>query len=71
MLGSNDCTVHAGLAVSDIPTALEFYVKKLGFQQAFTWGEPPTFAGVNVPDNGIHGGVRISIDGEIGYRPVE
>ena len=35
---------QAGLAVSDIPTAVEFYVKKLGFQQALTWGEPPTFA---------------------------
>jgi catechol 2,3-dioxygenase-like lactoylglutathione lyase family enzyme len=40
--------IHAGLAVSDISTAVEFYVKKLGFQQAFTWGEPPTFAGVNL-----------------------
>jgi catechol 2,3-dioxygenase-like lactoylglutathione lyase family enzyme len=40
--------IHAGLAVSDIPTAVEFYIKKLGFQQAFTWGEPPTFAGVNL-----------------------
>jgi catechol 2,3-dioxygenase-like lactoylglutathione lyase family enzyme len=40
--------IHAGLAVSDIPSAVEFYVKKLGFQQAFTWGEPPTFAGVNL-----------------------
>ncbi len=40
--------IHAGLAVSDIPTAVEFYIQKLGFQQAFTWGEPPTFAGVNL-----------------------
>jgi catechol 2,3-dioxygenase-like lactoylglutathione lyase family enzyme len=40
--------IHSGLAVSDIPIAVEFYVKKLGFQQAFTWGEPPTFAGVNL-----------------------
>ena len=40
--------VHAGLAVTDIPTAVEFYIKKLGFQQAFTWGEPQTFAGVNL-----------------------
>lgn len=40
--------VHAGLAVSDISTAVEFYVRKLGFQKAFTWGEPPTFAGVNL-----------------------
>jgi catechol 2,3-dioxygenase-like lactoylglutathione lyase family enzyme len=40
--------IHAGLAVSDIPTAVEFYVKKLGFRQGFTWGDPPTFAGVNL-----------------------
>jgi len=40
--------IHAGLAVSDIPVALEFYTKKLGFQEAFTWGDPPTFAGVNL-----------------------
>lgn len=40
--------IHPGLAVSDISAAVEFYVKKLGFQQAFTWGEPPTFAGVNL-----------------------
>jgi catechol 2,3-dioxygenase-like lactoylglutathione lyase family enzyme len=39
--------IHAGLAVSDIPTAIEFYIKKLGFQEGFTWGDPPTFAGVN------------------------
>jgi len=40
--------IHGALAVRDISTAIEFYVKKLGFQQAFTWGEPPTFAGVNL-----------------------
>ena len=40
--------LHAGLAVSDISAALEFYTRKLGFQQAFTWGDPPTFAGVNL-----------------------
>lgn len=40
--------IHAVLAVSDIPAAVEFYVQKLGFQQAFTWGEPPRFAGVNL-----------------------
>jgi catechol 2,3-dioxygenase-like lactoylglutathione lyase family enzyme len=39
---------HAGLAVSDLAAALEFYTRKLGFQQAFTWGDPPTFAGVNL-----------------------
>jgi catechol 2,3-dioxygenase-like lactoylglutathione lyase family enzyme len=40
--------VHAGLAVGDLAAALDFYTKKLGFQRAFTWGEPPTFAGVNL-----------------------
>ena len=40
--------IHAGLAVTDIDAALEFYTKKLGFTKAFTWGDPPTFAGVNL-----------------------
>jgi len=39
---------HAVLAVSDVVAAADFYVKKLGFKLAFTWGEPPTFAGVNL-----------------------
>lgn len=40
--------IHAGLAVSDISAAVDFYTKRLGFQLGFTWGEPPTFAGVNL-----------------------
>src|SRR5260370_7322951 len=40
--------IHAGLAVGDIPAAVDFYTKKLGFKLAFTWGDPPTFAGVNL-----------------------
>lgn len=44
-----DCDrYHAGLAVSDVPAAVEFYTQKLGFFEAFTWGEPPTMAGVNL-----------------------
>jgi catechol 2,3-dioxygenase-like lactoylglutathione lyase family enzyme len=39
---------HAGFAVSDITAAVEFYTQKLGFKLAFTWGDPPTFAGVNL-----------------------
>lgn len=27
---------------------VDFYVNKLGFVEGFTWGEPPTFAGVNL-----------------------
>ncbi len=40
--------IHAGLAVGDIPAAVDFYTKKLGFKLSFTWGDPPTFAGVNL-----------------------
>jgi catechol 2,3-dioxygenase-like lactoylglutathione lyase family enzyme len=46
---SIDCErVHPGLAVPDIPAAVEFYSKKLGFTTGFTWGDPPTFAGMNL-----------------------
>ena len=37
---------HAGLAVPDVRAAVDFYTSKLGFREAFTWGDPPTFAGV-------------------------
>jgi len=40
--------VHAGLAVTDIPAAVDFYRQKLGFTLAFTWGDPPAFAGVTL-----------------------
>jgi uncharacterized glyoxalase superfamily protein PhnB len=40
--------VTAGLAVDDIATAVEFYTKQFGFEIAFTWGDPPTFAGVKL-----------------------
>ena len=44
-----DCErYHANLQVSDVPAAVEFYTKKLGFTLGFTWGEPPTMAGVNL-----------------------
>lgn len=44
-----DCDkVHPGLAVADINAAVEFYTGKLGFKLGFTWGEPPTFAGINL-----------------------
>lgn len=41
---------HAGLAVSDVRAAAEYYADKLGFQQGFLWGDPPTFAGMNLGD---------------------
>ncbi len=40
--------VHACLVVGDIPAAVDFYTMKLGFRLGFTWGDPPTFAGVNL-----------------------
>ena len=46
-----DCEQHhAGIAVSDVAAAVEFYTKKLGFWVAFTEGDPPTFAGLNLGD---------------------
>jgi catechol 2,3-dioxygenase-like lactoylglutathione lyase family enzyme len=39
---------YAGLAVTDIAAAIDFYTTKLGFNLGFTWGDPPTFAGVNL-----------------------
>ena len=45
-----DCErLHAGIAVSDIQAAYDFYTTKLGFLPGFTYGEPvKTFAGVNL-----------------------
>src|SRR5262249_16166980 len=40
--------LHAALRVVDVLAAVEFYTKKLGFRLGFTWGEPPTIAGVNL-----------------------
>ncbi len=46
-----DCEQHhASLRVSDVLAAVDFYTKKLGFKPGFTWGDPPTFAGVNLGD---------------------
>jgi len=39
---------HPSLCVADVAAALEFYTTKLGFTLGFTWGEPPTIAGVNL-----------------------
>ena len=40
--------LHPSLTVSDVLAAVDFYTKKLGFMLAFTWGDPPTMAGVNL-----------------------
>lgn len=41
---------HTGLAVSDVPEAVKFYTERLGFTRGFTWGDPVTFAGVNLDE---------------------
>jgi catechol 2,3-dioxygenase-like lactoylglutathione lyase family enzyme len=39
---------HSGIAVADVPAAVAYYTRKLGFDLGFTWGEPVTMAGVNL-----------------------
>ena len=44
-----DCDqVHPSLSVDDVVAAADFYTGRLGFNLSFTWGEPPTMAGVNL-----------------------
>jgi catechol 2,3-dioxygenase-like lactoylglutathione lyase family enzyme len=44
---------HATLRVADVTAALEFYTARLGFRQAFSWGEPPALAGVNLGETQV------------------
>lgn len=39
---------HTGISVSDIAAAVEYYTAKVGFRENFTWGDPPTMAGVSL-----------------------
>jgi catechol 2,3-dioxygenase-like lactoylglutathione lyase family enzyme len=39
---------HAALPVGDVAAAVSFYTNKLGFRLGFTWGDPPSMAGVNL-----------------------
>ena len=48
--------LHQALSVSDVNATADFYTKNLGFWLAFTWGEPPSMAGVNL------GGVQIFLE---------
>jgi catechol 2,3-dioxygenase-like lactoylglutathione lyase family enzyme len=44
-----DCErLHPTLSVSDVPDAVDFYTNRLGFRLGFTWGDPPTMAGLNL-----------------------
>ena len=49
--GRVDVTVeqyHAILSVANLAEAIDFYSNRLGFLHAFSWGDPPTMAGVNL-----------------------
>ena len=39
---------HTILPVHDLDATIDFYTKKLGFWLGFKWGNPPSFAGVNL-----------------------
>jgi uncharacterized glyoxalase superfamily protein PhnB len=41
-------SVNPGLAVAEVRTAVEFYITRLGFEPGFTWGDPPSIAGVDL-----------------------
>jgi len=44
---------HASLRVADLSAAVDFYTERLGFRQAFVWGEPPIMAGVNLGETQV------------------
>lgn len=46
--------VFPTLLVDDIVAATEFYINRLGFTLRFTWGEPPTYAGVDLGQTTLH-----------------
>jgi catechol 2,3-dioxygenase-like lactoylglutathione lyase family enzyme len=41
-------TYHAILMVADVAASIAYYVHALGFRLAFSEGQPPEFAGVNL-----------------------
>jgi uncharacterized glyoxalase superfamily protein PhnB len=45
---------HPTLSVADVRAAAEFYTQKLGFEMGFTWGDPPSMAGVGFGGLSIH-----------------
>lgn len=49
-----DCErLHPGLPVPDVAAAVAYYTNALGFSEGFTWGEPPSIAGVNLGDTQV------------------
>lgn len=50
-----DCAQHfPTLVVRNVSESIDFYTKKLGFQQGFTWEDPPTMAGVYLDQVEVH-----------------
>jgi catechol 2,3-dioxygenase-like lactoylglutathione lyase family enzyme len=50
-----DCAQHfPTLLVGDVAAAVEFYTPRLGFRPGFTWGDPPTAAGVRLDRVEVH-----------------
>lgn len=50
-----DCEEHfPTLMVPDVAAAVEFYTTRLGFRPGFTWGDPPTAAGVLLDRVEVH-----------------
>ncbi|MEC5144270.1 VOC family protein [Chitinophaga sp. 212800010-3] len=52
--GVDNTQVFPTLLVDDIPAAVSFYTSQLGFTHRFSWGSPPTFAGVDLGKTTIH-----------------
>lgn len=50
-----DCIAHyPTLPVANVSDTVEFYIEKLGFDERFLWGDPPTHAGVSLGNSTIH-----------------
>jgi len=50
-----DCQMfHPTLYVGDVRAAVDFYVHELGFRASFSWGDPPTIAGVQLGEVELH-----------------
>jgi catechol 2,3-dioxygenase-like lactoylglutathione lyase family enzyme len=47
-------SVNPGFTVLDIPDAIEYYTKTLGFKLDFDWGDPPHFASVSLGGVALH-----------------
>ncbi len=50
-----ECIAHyPTLPVASVSDTVQYYVEKLGFDERFLWGDPPTHAGVSLGDSTVH-----------------